>query len=113
MEAFGVSEPVNVVVEATHTIGVPVIVGKVYTVTVSVIVHPFTSVYLITLVPAETPVTTPELFTVATLGVSDVHGFVALGVPEPVNEAVKPTHTDGAPVIVGKGAIVIVFESSL
>ena len=64
-------------------------------------VQPFISVYLITLVPAETPVTTPELFTVATLGVADVHGFVALGVPEPVNEVVKPTHTVGLPEIVG------------
>tara|TARA_R110002124_G_scaffold158197_3_gene325300 strand:+ start:76 stop:279 length:204 start_codon:yes stop_codon:yes gene_type:complete len=64
-------------------------------------VQPFTSVYLITLVPAETPITTPELLTVATLGVEDVHGFVVLGAPEPVNEVVEPTHTVGLPEIVG------------
>jgi hypothetical protein len=99
--AFGVAEPVNVVVEPTQTVAVPVIVGKEFTVTVCVIVQPLISEYLIELVPTETPVTTPELLTVATLGEADVHGFVALGVPDPVNEVVKPIHTVGLPEIVG------------
>jgi hypothetical protein len=99
--AFGVAEPVRVVEKPIHTFGVPVIVGKEFTVIVCVMVQPFASVYLITLVPADTPVTTPELLTVATLGVADVHGFVVLGVPEPVNEVVEPTHTIGLPEIVG------------
>ena len=65
-------------------------------------------VYVITLVPPEIPVTTPELFTVATLGVAETHGFVALGVAEPVNVVAKPTQTDGVPLIVGNGFTVTV-----
>ena len=64
--------------------------------------------YVITLVPAETPVTTPELLTVATLGVADTQGLVAFGVAEPVRVVEKPIHTFGVPVIVGKGFTVIV-----
>ena len=36
-------------------------------------------------VPAETPVTTPALLTVATPVFEDVHGVVAAGVPDPIN----------------------------
>ena len=60
-------------------------VGDVLTVTVSVMLHPLLFVYVITLVPAETPVTRPVLFTVATPGVADTQGDEAAGVPEPVN----------------------------
>ncbi|WP_291276167.1 hypothetical protein [Flavobacterium sp.] len=56
---------------------------------------------MITLVPAETPVTTPVELTVATAGVADDHGMVASGVPEPVRVVVKPTHTFNVPVMVG------------
>ena len=70
--------------------------------------QPLLFVYVITLVPAETPVTTPELLTVATLGVADTQGLVAFGVAEPVNVVVEPTQTIGVPVIVGKGFTVIV-----
>ncbi len=38
-----------------------------------------------TLVPAETPVTSPLAFTVATDGVADTHAFEAAAVAEPVN----------------------------
>ena len=41
--AFAVAEPVNCVVEPAQTDNVPVIVGKGFTVTVAVIVQPFTS----------------------------------------------------------------------
>jgi hypothetical protein len=41
------------------------------------------------------------LFTVATAGVAEVHGFTAAGVPEPVNVVVAPTHTLNVPPIVG------------
>ena len=40
LDAAGVPDPVNCVVEATHTLNVPVIVGKAFTVTVAVILHP-------------------------------------------------------------------------
>jgi hypothetical protein len=105
---FGVAEPVNVLEKPTQTFGVPVIVGKGFTVIVRVTVQPLLLVYVIILVPAETPVTTPELLTVATLGVADTQGFVAFGVAEPVKLVVKPTQTVGLPVIVGKGFTVIV-----
>ena len=65
-----------------------------------------------TLVPAETPVTTPELVIVATPGEADTHGFVTFGIPEPVNEVVNPTQTFGIPDIVGNGAIFITILSS-
>ena len=53
------------------------------------------------LVPAETPLTNPVLFTVATAGVAEVQGSVTAGVPEPANWVVYPTHTERFPVIVG------------
>ena len=68
-----------------------------------------------TLVPPVTPVTSPVLFTVATAGVADTHGFTAAGVPDPVNCVVDPTHTFRLPVIVGCGltVTVTVFEHPL
>jgi hypothetical protein len=40
LAAAGVPEPVNVVVDPSHTVNVPVIVGNAFTVTVAVLVHP-------------------------------------------------------------------------
>jgi hypothetical protein len=40
VEAAGVPEPVNVVVDPSQTVNVPVIVGCAFTVTVAVILHP-------------------------------------------------------------------------
>jgi hypothetical protein len=59
-------------------------------------------------VPALTPVTTPALFTVATPVFDDVHGFIAAGVPEPVNVVVDPIQTVNVPVIVGSALTVTV-----
>ena len=53
------------------------------------------------LVPEPIPVTTPALFTVATPGVEDVHGLIAAGVPDPVNDVVDPIQTVSVPLIVG------------
>ena len=53
------------------------------------------------LVPTETPITNPELVTVATIGEDDIHGLETAGVPEPVNCVVNPTQTFVVPVIVG------------
>ena len=64
---------------------------------------PVLSVYVITLVPAATPVTTPVLLTVATLVVPETHGLLAAGVPEPVSCVVAPTQVVSVPVIVGTG----------
>jgi hypothetical protein len=60
------------------------------------------------LVPALTPVTTPALFTVATPGVAEIHGFTAAGVPDPVNVVVAPTQTVNVPVMVGSALTVTV-----
>src|SRR6266480_975263 len=101
LTAAGVPDPVNVVVDPTHTVNVPVIVGCALTVTVAVLLHPLLLVYVIVVVPAATPVTTPALLTVATPVFDDVHGLTAAGVPDPVNVVVDPTHTVNVPVIVG------------
>ena len=102
----GVPEPVNVVIDPKHTDNVPEIVGKALTVTVAVILQPLLFVYVITLVPEETPVTTPALFTVATEGEADIHGSTAAGVPDPVSIVVDPVHRVNVPEIVGKAFIV-------
>src|ERR1035437_7897558 len=108
LDAAGVPEPVSCVVNPVQTFSVPVIVGSAFTVTVAVMVQPLLLVYVITLVPAETPVTNPVLLTVATDGVADTHALDAAGVPEPVNCVVNPTHTFDVPVMVGKAFTVMV-----
>jgi len=106
--AAGTPEPVKFVVAPTQAVNVPVIVGRAFIVTVAVILQPLLLVYVITLVPAETPVTTPALVTVATPGVADTHGFTAAGTPDPVKFVVAPTHAFSVPVIVGLAFIVTV-----
>ena len=58
--------------------------------------------------PADTPVTTPELLIVATPVLPEVHGVVTSGVPDPVNGVVDPTQTLNVPVIVGNALTVTV-----
>jgi hypothetical protein len=106
--AAAVPDPVKAVVAPTQTVKVPVIVGLAFTVTVAVTAQPVLFVYVIILVPAATPVTTPALFTVATAGVPDTQGFVAAGVPDPVSGVVEPTQTVSVPVIVGAAFTVTV-----
>jgi len=101
--AAGVPEPVNVIELPRHTLVGPVIVGRLVTVIVCVTVQPLLLVYVITLVPADTPVITPALVTVATAGVADTHGFTAAGTPEPVHVVLFPVVTLAAPTIVGSG----------
>ena len=69
-----VPEPVNWVVDPTQTVSVPVIVGMGFTVTAVLVLflHPLALaavVYTIVAVPAATPVTTPDILTVARVGV--------------------------------------------
>ena len=108
LTAAGVPDPVNVVVAPTQTVNVPVIVGPAVTVTVAVCVQPLLLVYVMTVVPGATPVTTPALSTVATAGVAETQGFTAAGVPDPVKVVVPPTHTFNVPVMVGLGLTVTV-----
>ena len=104
----GVPDPVRVTVLPTHTVEVPVIVGNAFTVTVSVMLQPLSFVYVIVVVPAATPVTTPLLVIVATDASLDAHGVLPAGVPDPVRVTVLPTHTVEVPVIVGNAFTVTV-----
>jgi hypothetical protein len=108
LTAAGVPEPVNVVVDPAQTFNTPVIAGCALTVTVAVLLHPLLLVYVMIVVPAATPVTTPALVTVATPVLEDVHGLTAAGVPDPVNVVVYPTQTVNVPVIAGCALTVIV-----
>lgn len=73
------TELLNVIVLPTQTEVGPVIVpgsvdGLTVTFTVALVLpHPFVTVYEIVVVPVATPLTTPELLTVATDGVTLVH----------------------------------------
>lgn len=88
----------SVVADPAHTLVVPVIAaGIALTVTVVVVLQPDVSVKVIEVVPAETPVTIPELLIVATAGVLLVHDS------PPVDASLKPmvvpTHKEVVPVI--------------
>ena len=67
--------------------------------------------YVIVVLPTDTPVTKPVELTVALAGVEEVHGVVDDAVADPVNCTVEPTHTVNVPVIVGKAFIVTVNVS--
>ena len=60
------------------------------------------------MLPAVTPVTTPELLTVATDVFDDTHAFDAAGVPEPLRFVVPLIHTLGVPLMVGNAFAVTV-----
>jgi len=91
-----------------HTASVPPIVGDAVTVTVAVVLHPALLVYVITLVPAATPVTSPELLTVATVGVAETHGVDVAAVPEPVSSVEAPMQVVSVPEMVGDALMVTV-----
>ena len=103
-----VADPESVVVEPIHTLNVPVIVGSGFTVTVAVLTQPFELVYVIIVIPAESPFTTPALFTVATAVLEETQAFDDAAVPEPVSVVVKPWQTFSVPVIVGSAFTVTV-----
>ena len=85
--------------------------GSEFTVTKEVMLHPLLLVYVITLVPAETAVTRPDIFTVATPGLADTQGETGSAVPDPVNWVVDPMHTSRVPVMVGKAFTVTAVAS--
>jgi hypothetical protein len=106
--ASGVAVPVNWVVALTHAVNVPLIAGKAFTVTVAFTIQPFVFLYVISVVPAETPVTNPVLLTVATAGVAETQGVVPSGVAVPVNWVAALTHAVNVPLITGKAFTVTV-----
>ena len=60
------------------------------------------------LVPTETPVISPVLFTVATNGVAETQALLVAAVPDPVSCVVEFIQVDKVPVIVGDIVIVTV-----
>ena len=65
------------------------------------------------MVPADTPVTSPEFETVATAVLLEVHGLVVAAVPFPVNCKFALAQTGASPEIVGSGFTVIVNVAEL
>ena len=82
-----------------------VIVGEFETVTVIEALLNKLSVYVIVVDPPETAVTNPVASTVATAGLEDTHGFIAAGIPKPVNCVVVDPGKQilGLPVITPNG----------
>jgi hypothetical protein len=84
-----------------------------FTVIFLVATHPFESVYVIVTLPAEIPVTKPELSTVAIPLFDEVHGLVVAGVPLPLRFNVEPAQIELVfGVIDGKGFTVNKTELS-
>lgn len=90
--------PVSVVLLPTQVAAVPVIgLGSGFTVTVVVRIQPVPSVYVIVVVPAERPLTTPVVVLI-----SAVPGRLLAQVPPAgvlFKVVVLPTHTTGDPMI--------------
>jgi hypothetical protein len=95
----------RVVILPSHTTAVPVIVaGSAFTVRTVEVVQPEPRAYVIVVVPAATPVTTPDASIVAFAGVPLVH------VPPVVtlfNVVVRPSQTVSVPVIVAGSALTV------
>ncbi len=88
-------------------------VGNGFMVTVAVIIHPLLLVYVMTDVPALTPVTSPVLLIVATPVDAEDHGVVASAVAEHDNCVVLPTQAFNVPEIVGNGLTVMTADPVL
>ena len=59
--------------------------------------------------PAERPLTTPTLFTLAIVGLAETHALFAAAAPLPVNVRFNPAQTLFPPEIVGFGLTVTVI----
>jgi hypothetical protein len=84
----------------------PVIVGKEFTVTVTVLEQPFEFVYVMRVVPKDTAVINPVFEIVATPVLFEVQGLLVAAVADPVSCVVALTQTVVSPEIVGKGLTV-------
>lgn len=97
--------PLRVVVLPMHITGDPVIgPGNAFTVTVSDLLQPDVLVHIMFAVPAVMPVTTPVAFTVATAILLLVQLTPVLVV---LNVVVRPTHSDGLPLIAAGNALTV------
>jgi hypothetical protein len=69
--------------------------------TVTFTKQPLLSVYVIEVIPVDSPVTNPVELTVATAVSEEVQGVTAFGTPEPTSCEVLPLQKVSVPVIVG------------
>jgi hypothetical protein len=84
--------------------------GRAFTVTLAVLEQLLLFVYVITLVPAATPVINPVVLVVALLVVPETHGVDPAAVPDPVSCVVEPIQTFKVPLIVGRALTVVAVE---
>ena len=113
-ELAAVPLPISCVVAPWQMDDEPVIVGKALTVTEVEAEHPLASMYIMVLVPAATPVTTPvEAFTVAIVVEDALQGNEDGAVLVPVKVMVEPAQTlfpeEGE--MVGDALTVIIVEA--
>ena len=89
-----------------HTVALPAIApGSAFTVNVKPAIHPVGVVYLIIVVPADNPLTSPVGSTVATEGIVLLH--VPAGVAS-LNVIVFPAQVEEIPVIASRGLTVTI-----
>lgn len=104
----GVPDPVKVKEAPTQTPVPPVILCRAFTWMLMVLRQPLLSVYVMVVLPADKPVTTPVLLMVATVVLEEVHGLTVAGVPEPLKVMLLPAQSEAGPVMVGVGSMVMV-----
>jgi hypothetical protein len=93
-----VTASVRIVVEAWHTVKLPVIAaGNGFTVKIAVVVQPVGKVYVILVVPASIPDTTPPASIVATVVILLAHVPPAVA---SVSVVVRPWQTLSVPVMI-------------
>jgi hypothetical protein len=99
-----VIDGVKVDADPTHTVVVPLITGKGFTVTVAVFLHPVRAVYDMVTVPPLTPVTMPLLLPIVAIAGLPLLHMPPLG--DAANVVFDPWHTIIAPAITGLGLTV-------
>ena len=106
---FAVALPVKAIVALTQTELLPVMVGSAFTVTLFVVEQPLILVNVIVAVPAFRPVTTPNLFTLATVLSDDFQGVLPSGISVLDKEMVLLMQTLPDPVMLGNALTVKVI----
>lgn len=101
LDAAGLADPVNVMVDPTQTTDGPVMVGRALTVTGTEAEQLLLLVNVMVAVPGLLPVTTPVELTVATVELELTHGLDAAGVPVAERLIVDPTQTLPGPLMTG------------
>ena len=113
LNSAGLPEPLNWMEEPRQMLLLPIITGNALTVAVVETLQPTLLVYVIDVIPPDTPVTKPLFVTEATPGALDCHAVEDEAVPEPLNWLLAATQTVVIPVIKGNGFTVIVLAAVL